>query len=982
MTSPLDERLTAFQHDLSSRIEGDVCFDPITTLLYSTDASNYQIEPLGVVFPRHREELHAIVELAKNYELPILPRGAGTSLAGQSVGAAVIIDCFRHLQAIETLDPERHEAIVEPGVVLDQLNLAAAAHGLQYGPDPATSNRATMGGIVANNASGSHSIRYGMSVDHLSSVDVILSDGSRATFSHCTPEQWRQHAARPTLEGQIYQAVTDVLDRYGDAIRQGWPETWRRASGYNLNYLLEYVSSGPRGWYAPDQPYPPTKGLNLASLICGSEGTLSVIERATVNLVPTQPYKALVVREFDDIPAACDETVRLLETSPSAVELIPRAILNGARGIPEYSRKLHFVSGDPAALLVSEYSGDSLADVEAAARKAGGGLILLDTEAQADLWAVRKAGLGLLLSIPGDKKPITFIEDAAVPVEHLGAYVRQVDSIMQEHGTVGEWYAHASAGCLHLRPMINLRKHEDVARMRAIADAVVDVIISMRGSVSGEHGDGIARSEFNERLYGARIMDAFRSIKHAFDPENRMNPGKVIAISSAAPRMHEQLRFGGEYNTIPLETVFQYPQEGDFAHVAESCSGVGECLKEGGVMCPSFQATRDERNSTRGRANVLRAVMSGRLPASEFLSQAVYDTLDLCLECKGCKAECPTAVDMARLKAEYLHLYQQEHGIPLRSYIFAEYGSLARLAKPFAGLINPVMRTRAMRWVLEKSLGVAHQRTLPAFASQSFLRWFRNHEPLESQERVVLFVDCYIKVNQPELGRAAVHVLEAAGFRVEVVAGQTCCGRTMISKGMLDRAREQAERNVGVLAPYAEENIPIIGIEPSCLATLRDEYLQFFPHDPRAEAIAEAAVFIEEFLTTGKEGCSPPIDRLELEPGAAKVLVHGHCYTKAQSGTQPLQRMLAATGMDVVEIESGCCGMAGSFGYEAEHYELSMNIGNLHLFPAIRSGCTGDSIVAAAGISCRTQIADGTGEKALHPVQILERCLKEPVSRA
>ncbi|MBN2555971.1 MAG: FAD-binding protein [Anaerolineales bacterium] len=975
MTSQLKGKLSAFGQELSSQIQGDVRFDPLTTLLYSTDASNYQIEPLGVVFPRHVDELQAIVELAWKYDIPVLPRGAGTSLAGQSIGPAVIIDCFKHLRAIRAIDPEQQEALVEPGVVLDRLNQAAAVHGLQYGPDPATSNRATMGGIVANNASGSHSIRFGMSVDHTVSTEVVLSDGTLTAFEMLSPAQFKQRLEFSGLEGQIYRGVAQVLETYPEDVRRDWPETWRRASGYNLNYLLDHLPSSPGGWYAPERPYSPAKGLNLSALICGSEGTLAVIRQMRLRLVPRQRYHALVVLEFDEIAAACDETARLLETSPSAIELIPRSILAGARTIPEYSRKLDFVSGNPEALLVVEYSGDSREEVEANSIKPGRGLILTDEQAQADLWAVRKAGLGLLMSIQGDTKPITFIEDAAVPVDRLGAYVRKVNEILKENGTVGEWYAHASAGCLHMRPMINLRKKEDVARMRTIADAVVDVIIDMKGSVSGEHGDGIARSEFNERLFGTRITQAFRDIKTAFDPKNLMNPGKIISIDGNPPRMHEQLRLGGTYQTIALETIFQYPEEGDFAHVVENCSGVGECLKEGGVMCPSFQATRDERNSTRGRANVLRAVISGRIPQSQLFSKEIYGVLDLCLACKGCKSECPTAVDIARVKSEYLHMYQQQHGVPLRSYIFAEYDALARLAKPFSFLINPIMATRAARWALEKAVGVSRHRKLPAFAFDSFYRWFKRHHPLHSTRRVILFVDTYIESNQPEVGFAAVRVLEKAGYRVELAPGQVCCGRTMISKGLLDRARRHAEQNLVALAPFAAEGIPIIGVEPSCLATLRDEYLQFFPEDPRARDIAKVAVLIEEFLTAEDANGTRPVDRLDFQPSTGQILLHGHCHAKALVGTSPTAEMLKATGMDVGEIESGCCGMAGSFGYEKEHYQLSMDIGELHLFPAIRRGMESGSLIAAAGISCRTQIYDGTGCMALHPIQIIDQYL-------
>jgi len=978
MTAIDTDQLTAFEQDVRRSIQGEVCFDRISRLLYSTDASNYQIEPLGVVFPREVDELQAILEVANTYQLPVLPRGAGTSLAGQAVGPAVIIDCARHLRRIVELDAERSEALVEPGVVLDQLNREAGMVGLQYGPDPATSNRATMGGIIANNASGSHSIRYGMSVDHILAVDTVLADGSIATFHALSEESFAQLQRAAGLEGDIYRCIHRVREEYAPWIKEKWPQTWRRASGYNLNYLLNYQPSQPKGWFSDDLAYPPTGGMNLASLICGSEGTLAILRQLRVRLVPKPSHTALVVLEYDDVVDACDATAAMLDLSPSAVELIPHAILSGARSIPEYSRKLHFVQGDPQALLVLEFSGDSEREVDAACKQLGRGRIIKDEEAQADVWAVRKAGLGLLLSIRSDTKPITFVEDAGIPVDRLGTYVRRVNQILAAHDTRGEWYAHASAGCLHMRPLLNLRKQEDVARMRSIADEVVNVVVEMKGSVSGEHGDGIARSEFNQRLFGSRIMAAFREVKTCFDPHNLLNPGKILSLDEDAPRMHEALRFGGSYHTTPLETVFQYPDEGDFAHVLESCSGVGECLKEGGVMCPSYQATLDERHSTRGRANVLRAVISGRLPEDMLLSKDVYDVLDLCLSCKGCKSECPTAVDVARVKSEYLHWYQQEHGVPLRSVIFAEYGAVSRLARPFAAMINPIMKTRMMRWFLEKTLGVARQRTLPDFATSSFKQWFRHREALSAENQVVLFLDTYIENNQPELGIAAVHVLEEAGFEVLLAPGQVCCGRTMISKGLLDKARDLAAANLEALSPFANAGIPILGIEPSCLATLRDEYLQFFPEDARAIAIAQQAMLIEEFLTLPDEEGHTPLDTLQMKPIANHVLLHGHCHAKALAGTSPTIRMLEATGMPIDEIESGCCGMAGSFGYEVEHYALSMEIGNLHLFPAVRKGLESGALIAAAGMSCRAQIKDGTGAVALHPIQILEKCLSFP----
>lgn len=953
-------------------MRGEVRFDPYTRVLYSTDGSNHQIEPVGVALPRDEDDLAAAVATAAEFGVPVLPRGAGTSLAGQAIGAALVLDCSKYMRRIHSIDPESMSAVVDPGVVCQVFNQAAAAHGLTFGPDPASADRATFGGMVGNNSTGAHSIRYGMTADHVLELDVVLADGSLATFGPMSEEAARQKAASDTLEGRIYRAALALRERYREAVAQDWPRTWRRASGYSLNYLVGYTPSRPPAWYLGDAPYPPHTEFNLAPLLVGSEGTLAVIRRARVRLVPRPKHTALVVIPFDSVADACDATPGLLEYEPSAVELVPWAMLERAASIPLYARKLTFVDGRPAALLVVEFDGETPEEVRAKAAPLAGRGRLLDTpEAQNDLWTVRKVGLGLLMSVPGDTKPITFIEDVAVPVERLGEYVRRIEQVLQEHGTYGEWYAHASAGCLHLRPMINLRTLEGVRAMRAIAEAVAEVVIDMGGSLSGEHGDGLSHTEFNERLFGPRLTQAFRELKAAFDPQGILNPGKVVPPADGPPpRVDENLRFGPDYRTVPVRTVFAYRREGDFAHAVEDCVGVGVCRKEDGVMCPSFQATREEMHLTRGRANALRAALSGRLPPEALTSEQMYQVLDLCLECKGCKAECPTAVDMARVKAEFLHLYQAEHGVPLRSRFFAGIRDFSRLAQKAAPLVNFVNRQAPTRWLLARTLGVARARTLPAFARQTFSSWFRARPAPAQGKPVVLFLDTFTEYNVPEIGQAAVRVLEAAGYRVELVRQQACCGRPMISKGLLERARAAAAQNLAALAPYAERGVPVVGLEPSCLLTLRDEYLEFFPDDPRAEALAENSFLIEEFLTR-PDGEGRPVERLRFRPAQERILLHGHCHAKSLVGTAPTLEMLRATGAAVEEIPSGCCGMAGSFGYEAEHYDLSMQIGELRLFPAVRAAAREGARVVAHGVSCRSQIKDGTGVRAAHPVEVL-----------
>ncbi len=962
---------------LADRLEGETRFDPFSRALYSTDASNHRIEPIGVVLPRTEGEISAAVSTAAELDVPILPRGGGTSLAGQAIGQAVILDCSKYLDSIHLISPEEGIAEVEPGVSCEQLNAAAAAHGLMYGPDPASADRATFGGMIGNNATGAHSIRYGMTADHVLALDVTLADGSEVTFGPQSETSLAAKMRANSLEGRIYRTAGRLRLEAKELVEKNWPKTWRRASGYSLNYLTGYSPGRPPAWFAPELLYPPHDGRNLAPVLCGSEGTLAVIRRARLRLVPRPAAKALVVLSFDSVAQAAERTPSLLSYGPAAVELLPRALLERARGVPAYARRLTFVEEIPEALLVVEFAGESEEAVLARAESiTGEGRLLASAEAQNDLWEVRKAGLGLLMSVPGDVKPITFIEDVAVPVEELASYVGKVERILEVHGTTAEWYAHASAGCLHLRPMINLKTAEGVAQMRGIAEAVAQEVLRLGGSLSGEHGDGFSHTEFSERLFGPELMQAFSELKEAFDPQGILNPGKVLPSERAEPpRLDRHLRYGNEYQTIPLETHFAHRREGSLAGAVEACTGLGVCRKTTGVMCPSYRATRDEADLTRGRANALRAALSGSLPRSALTSEALYKIFDLCLECKGCKAECPTAVDIARVKAEFLSLYHQEHGLPLRSRLFGEIHALSRRARPVAPVVNWLAGMPAVRWAQETFLGIARQRQLPRFQSTSLLDGWQREQRGEGERPVVLFVDTYTNYHHAELGRAAREVLQAAGYEVRVERQQGCCGRPLISKGMLGRARAVAERNVAALAVYAQQGIPIVGLEPSCLLTLRDEYLEFFPSDERAEALATNSFLLEEFLMQQVDGFRP-IDNMHFRQGrAGEVWVHTHCHAKAATGGEAAVNVLKAAGFAVSEVDSGCCGMAGSFGYEAEHYGLSVEIGELSVLPAARRAASEGAKMCAHGVSCRTQIQDGAGVMAEHPALLLRERL-------
>src|SRR5689334_20863429 len=801
------------EHELRRHVEGDVRFDTYSRLLYSTDASMYQVEPIGIVIPRHADDVQAVIEVANRQGVPILPRGGGTSLTGQTVNRAVVLDFSRHMGNVLEVNREELWARVQPGLVQDELNHHVRPMGLLFGPDTSTSNRATLGGMIGNNSGGSHSIAYGLTVEHVIELHTILADGSRATFGEVTPEQFAAKTRRPGLEGQIYREVERIRGAYAAEIRSRYPRHWRRVCGYNLDELVK------------DRP------LNMARLIVGSEGTFRTVVVAKVRLVRKPKATALDVIHYHDMQEALESSQAILETGPYAVELTDKMILDLARNNIEQSQRMGFVHGDPGAIMIVEYAGETDAEVRAKiealdARRQRERFgyeahVAYDTAEQQSIWKLRKAGLGLLLGMKGDKKPIAFVEDTAVAPQHLAEFVSRFREIFAKHDTEGAYYGHCSVGCLHIRPVIDLKTPRGLEQVKAIADEITDLVVRFNGTISSEHGDGRARSPYLERMYGPRIMQAFRELKRAFDPDNRMNPGNIVAPAGVT----EHLRYGTQYTTWEPKTLLDFSEQGGFAASIEMCNGVGACRKTlEGTMCPSYMATKDEEHSTRGRANALRAVLSGRLPAKEFTGRRLYEVMDLCLECKGCKAECPSNVDMAKLKYEFLHHYYSANGLPLRNRLFGRIARMNRLGSRLPGLFNWLSSLAPSRWALEKLAGIDRRRPLPALAAQTFTDWFAGHTPPSSAPRgeVVLFHDTFTTYNVPEIARAAVGVLEAAGYRV-VLVDRKCCGRPLISKGMLGEAREHASWNVERLAPYARRGVPIVGLEPSCLLTLRDE---------------------------------------------------------------------------------------------------------------------------------------------------------------
>jgi FAD/FMN-containing dehydrogenase/Fe-S oxidoreductase len=1014
--TPVHDLVNALQR----RITGEVRFDLTTRLLYSTDASIYQIEPLGVVFPRSVDELSAIVELAAHHRVPILARGSGSSLAGQAIGNALIIDCSRHLNHEIEINPEQMIATVQPGVIMTRLNHLASQYGLQFGPDPASAERASMGGSLASNASGAHSIEYGMFVDNLLSAEVILADGSLARFGQVSLQEARRRAemAPSFLEAGMYAAALHIRQGLAGSIRDNWPKTWRRVSGYNLNYLLPWSPSRPRRWNLDVDPqngenasrrrvpYPPVRdsSINLAHLMAGSEGTLGVIRRATVRLVPKPRNTILGVLSFPSLSTACDAVPDLLERRPSAIELIPWSLIQLAHSIPSYARQVTFVDqlstsgGHPAALLVVEFAGDDPENLKQQARNLRSDVLIAETVAdQNRIWGVRKAGLGILLSRPGEPKPATFIEDLTVPVEYLGRFVREMEKILDSYQAEGDFYGHASAGCLHVRPLLNIKTAKDIRKMHAIAADSVDLCLSLGGASTGEHGDGLARSEWIERAYGPEIVSAFRELKRAADPDGILNPGKILD----SPPMNDNLRYGVEYHVRSWQPNLDFSKQAGFAGAVELCNGAGVCRKADGVMCPSFQATADEMHSTRGRANLLRAMLSGAFPDPDQAEEAVSQALGLCLACKGCKSECPSSVDMAKLKYEYLDHYYSDlshrhHRRPFRDYLFSYIESIARLGHYFAPLANVLLRSETLGIMGDRLIGLSRHRKLPALSGQSLSQMIAArrldgvilHQTsavtlIDTSEQCLFLSDPFTEYFQPEIGLAALEVLRRMDCRVFVlpVVG---AGRTLISKGFIQPARRQATRLVQAvdrLDPGGK--LPIIGVEPSEIYTLRDEYLDLLPDHQRSEQIARRAFMIDEYLVRPAKDNPPRILRIATSRPTRrrKVYLHGHCYQKTQppaadgypNGVAATAQMLESVGYEVSVIDSGCCGMAGAFGYEADHFDVSMKIGELALFPAVRSAIQedGQALIAASGVSCQTQIEDGTGRKPLHPIMLL-----------
>lgn len=973
LVTTLAEPSTRLLHDrLRSETRCELRFGPGDRGLYSTDASLYLIEPIGVAIPRTVDDVHKALAIAADLGAPVLPRGGATSLSGQVVGRALIIDYSKYLNRIGVVDRDRGLVRVEPGVVLDRLNAHLKPLGLMFGPDVSTSDRATLGGMIGNNSAGARSLAYGKTVDHVVELDVALDDGSPASFRPLDDAELAQVCRGGDRLGVIHNRVRAAVARVEGEIRSRYPRILRRVSGFNLDELVPNFAVRPR--LLANEPW----RFNLARLIVGSEGTLAQVVGAAVRVMPAPRAQGLVVLSFSSMTAALDRVNEIVATQPVSVELLDRLILDLAAANAQYARYLTFTQGRPESVLSAQFHADSQAELEARAedlvrRFAGAPGVIgvhksLANAADDDFWKVRKGGLALLMGMLGDAKPIAFVEDTAVAPERLREFYDRFEAILGKHKVKSACYGHADVGCLHIRPIINVKTPEGVAAVRSIAREVSDLVLEFGGAMSGEHGDGLARSLWNPKLFGPEIYDAFLAIKDAFDPTGRMNPGKVVN----GPDLTQSLRLSPDYHASPPpETILDFAAQGGFAAAVEMCSGVGVCRKTaGGVMCPSFMITRDEQDSTRGRANALRLVMSGAIAAEGLASEVLDRALDLCLECKACKTECPSNVDMAKLKSEFLHQRSKTHPHSLRSLVLGNVHIINRLGSLFAPLANRSLSNRAFKRGLELILGIDRRRSLPSFARESFRAWFRNRRTSPragSMGKVILLDDCFTTYNDPEVGKDALRLLEACGYEIEL-AGIRCCGRPSISKGLLPQARQLAREAVDRLAPRVAAGASIVGIEPSCLLTFVDEYRDFRLGEP-AERVANASRLADQFFADRSL-----VPELTLTPESGRALLHGHCQQRALVGTSATVSALSRIeGVEVKVLDSGCCGMAGSFGYEKGHYELSKALAERVLLPAASADPT--ATLVAPGFSCRSQLLGLAGIKALHPVQFLARHL-------
>ncbi|MBR0939473.1 FAD-binding and (Fe-S)-binding domain-containing protein [Bradyrhizobium jicamae] len=969
---------SSLEQRLKSQLTGDVFFDAFNRGRYATDASFYQIMPAGVVVPRTIDEALRAVALVKDDGRVVTPRGGGTSQCGQTVNDGVVIDFSRHLNQVVSLDVENRTCVVEPGIVLDDLNRQLRKHGLWFPVDVSTASRATIGGMAGNNSCGGRSLRYGTMRDNTLSMEAALADGTLLRFGEVPRDLSNLNA--PDAGLKLFRDMLDLGEREAAEIADKFPKVQRRVGGYNIDALV------PRN--APN---------NMAHLLVGSEGTLAFTTQVELRLWPVIRNKALGVCHFGSFYEAMDAAQHLVKLRPIAVELVDRTMIALGREIVMFQPIISAaVRGDPDAILVVEFAeedqvdnlsrleqlGELMADLgfgwDNPRRKWGGVVEIVEPALQAGIADFRAAGLNVMMSMKQEGKPVSFVEDCAVPLPHLADYTERLNAVFARHGTRGTMYAHASEGCLHVRPVLNLKLEKDVKAMRAIAEEAFEMVREYKGSHSGEHGDGLVRSEFHQAMFGARIAADFREVKQRFDPGNTLNPGKIVD----PPRMDDRalFRYAPDYRVGELKTALDwsaYPGAGGgFQGAVEMCNNNGACRKiEGGVMCPSYRATRDEKDVTRGRANTLRLAISGQLGPDALASDEMMETLKLCVSCKACRHECPTGVDMAKMKIEVLAARAATHGVSLRDRLVGYLPRYLDLASRFARIANWRNHSALLRMLLEKFAGISARRSLPAFRRDTFVAGADVFGPADGRE-VVLFADTFNRGYERENLDAALEVLLAGGYRVHLPrpADHTrplCCGRTFLSAGLVDEAHTELDRLVATLSPFTARGVPIIGLEPSCLLTLRDELLSL-RSDEVAKNLSAHALLFEEFLVREAEA-----GRLSLPLGvvAGKAIVHGHCHQKSFGAFRPVEKVLRLVPeLNVETIETSCCGMAGAFGYGADTYQASLDMAELSLLPAIRRADP-EALIVADGTSCRHQIMDGSGRTPLHVARVLAMSL-------
>lgn len=969
--------------ELARNLRGTLYTDDTMRTLYATDASAYREMPLAVAIPADEQDLKTLIAFAHTHKTSLIPRTAGTSLAGQVVGNGIIVDVSRTFTRILELNTAENWVRVQPGVIRDELNLFLKPHALYFGPETSTANRAMIGGMVGNNSCGSNSVVYGSTRDHLMEVKAILSDGSDVVFNSIAADEFHARCERNdnSLETAIYKQIRSMLGHHAnqDEIRKEFPKPGilRRNTGYAIDMLLE---TAPFTAGADD--------FNFCKLIAGSEGTLAFITEIKLHVSPLPPAETgLLCVHFNNVDESLRANIIAMRYKPSASELIDHYILECTKDNIEQSKNRFFVQGDPGAILVVEFCRDNreaitaiASELTAALKAAGLGYhfpLLFGADSK-KIWSLRKAGLGLLSNLPGDAKAVPVIEDTAVDIADLPDYIRDFNEILKKYGLYSVHYAHAGSGEIHLRPIINLKTEEGNQLFRIIAEEIATLVKKYNGSLSGEHGDGRLRGEFIRQMIGEKNYALLREVKYTWDPDNIFNPHKIVDT----PSMNSMLRYTPGQKTPPISTIFHFPEQTILQH-AEQCNGSGDCRKthlSGGTMCPSYMATRNERDTTRARANILREFLTNSNKENRFDHKEIYEVLDLCLACKGCKSECPSNVDMAKLKMEFLQHYHDANGVPFRAKLISNFTQLNKLAAIVPGIYNGLVKLPLTGNLIKKTAGFAVKRSLPGLQPVTLKRWFLRQWPREkaqlpaASQAVYLFCDEFTNYNDSHIGMKAVRLLHRLGYEVKLIDHPESA-RAWMSKGLLRKARTFAEENVRIFSEVINAGTPLLGIEPSAILSFRDEYPDLVREELRtaAKALAPNVFLIDEFLS--REAAKGRIKPEQFTQEKKQVKLHGHCQQKALSSVQPSKDILSLPANYSVEvIASGCCGMAGSFGYEAEHYELSMQIGEMVLFPAVRNAAQG-TLIAAPGTSCRHQVKDGTGVHAKHPVEILFEAL-------